>query len=189
MNIFKGEIWKVNLSDKIKEGVNTQRQLGVRPCYISSNNLYNKYSPTVQIIPFTSQEKKFSPVHVYIPMSCGLTKVSTALVEKETDIDKTDLIEKIGECSIEIQKEIERAIQKQKGMVEPFDIYRVKKLTNAIIQVYKNKELDTSGLIKSALLDEFKWYCGSYGYDYKLIFNKYKNNCKIENNVRKLIAI
>lgn len=171
--VFRGDIWYVNLSRTIDKSMSTQRQLGTRPCIISSNNMYNKYSPTIQVIPLSTQIHKKSPVHVDVGLECGIDRQSVALVEQETTIDKVDLTEKVGECTIQVMEHLKRAIIKQKDIDEPFDINRLKRFIRAITETQKG-DLDENQVIKSVLVYEFKCYCGQYGYDYKEMYNKYK---------------
>lgn len=88
-----GEIWYVDFGTQTGS-----KQGGVRPALIFSNNIYNCFSPTVTAIPITSRTYKNSPVHVFISSdeACGLNKDSVIEVEKMQDIDKFQLIKKIG---------------------------------------------------------------------------------------------
>jgi mRNA interferase MazF len=148
-------------------------QVGKRPVVVVSNNLNNKYCSTVNVLPITSQDKKPLPNHVHIE-GCGLEKGSVILTEQITTIPKDTLEGYIGTCTSEIFRMVEKAMQIQKGKVEPFDITRVQRLIKSIILA--NKLGDDGQLLRSTLVCEFKWYCESYGYDYKVIFSKYKNN-------------
>ena len=88
-----GEIWYIDFGNQ-----NGSKQGGVRPALISSNNVYNKFSPTVTAIPITSRTYKYSPVHVPVSCNakCGLNKDSVIEIEKMQDIDKFQLIKKVG---------------------------------------------------------------------------------------------
>lgn len=92
-------------------------QGGCRPVVIISNDMNNKFSPTVQIIPLTSQQKKKNlPVHVCIDEIEGmLAKKSQALVEQLTTVDKCVLMSKKGSLSTAIINQIESAIRIQFG--------------------------------------------------------------------------
>ncbi len=73
------------------------KQGGVRPIIITSNNVYNLSSPTLNYIALTSQ-KKTSPVHVYLKKNeiNGLNCDSVAIVEQEGTINKYSLRDRIG---------------------------------------------------------------------------------------------
>jgi mRNA interferase MazF len=109
----RGEIWLANLGKR--EG---SIQSGIRPVIIVSNDKNNEHSPTVNVIPITSNINKNNlPVHVYIGIECGLLKPSVALVEQDTTIDKTMLIKKIGQCTYQTMERINKAILIQKGLI------------------------------------------------------------------------
>lgn len=109
----RGEIWLANLGHQ--EG---SVQGGIRPVIIISNDKNNEYSPTVNVIPITSNlNKNPLPVHVLVGVECGLLKPSIALVEQDTTIDKVKLIRKIGQCTPEVMDKINRAILIQKGLI------------------------------------------------------------------------
>jgi len=88
-----GEIWYVDFGKQTGS-----KQGGIRPALIESNNKYNFFSPTVTAIPITSRTYKYSPVHVPVSCSlkCGLSKDSVIEIEKMQDIDKFQLIKKVG---------------------------------------------------------------------------------------------
>lgn len=97
-------------------------QDGTRPVIIVSNELNNKHSPTVNIVPLTSSmRKKPLPVHVAInpneePES-GLTMHSIALGEQVMIINKTSLREKRGKISSRIMEKIQIVLQIQLGII------------------------------------------------------------------------
>lgn len=74
------------------------KQSGVRPCLVVSNDIANKFSPLVDIIPFTSKEKKPLPVHVkvYPSRKNGLSAESTLMIEQKTVVDKRDVLSFLG---------------------------------------------------------------------------------------------
>lgn len=66
-------------------------QSGLRPAVIVQNNVGNKYSPTIKVVPITTQQaKRKMPTHVVIKAkTSGLTRDSIALCEQETVCDKS----------------------------------------------------------------------------------------------------
>lgn len=74
-------------------------QDGIRPVIIIQNDIGNKYSPTLQVIPLTSRmTKKPLPTHVFIPQGIGsLSKDSIAQCEGQRVINKQDVLNHIGE--------------------------------------------------------------------------------------------
>lgn len=73
-------------------------QDGVRPAVIIQNDIGNKYSPTLQVIPVTSRmTKKSLPTHVFLPAGTGgLAKDSVAQCEGQQVINKYDVLNHIG---------------------------------------------------------------------------------------------
>lgn len=87
-------------------------QSGIRPVVIIQNDLGNKYSPTVLVIPLTSQVKKVNlATHVVIDndVDNGLTKTSMLLGEQVTVVNKTAIKRKRGKIgNRELQRKIFR---------------------------------------------------------------------------------
>jgi mRNA interferase MazF len=174
MQVKKGDIFWIEFLEK-----RGSIQHGVRPAIISSNDLNNTFSPTINVIPLTSQDKKCLPVHVDIGIECGLKYDSVALVEQETTVDKSQIGDRIGACTYEIVKQLENAIQIQKGIKDPFDISRATRLIKAIRH--------SDDFVKAVLIQEFKSYCNQYGKDYKYILAIYNENIITERkNQRKI---
>lgn len=83
-------------------------QGGKRPAVIVQNNIGNKYSPTVLIVPMTSEIKKVNmPTHniVYKSKSNGLDTNSMLLGEQTTAIDKKRILYKRGSLVTDREKE------------------------------------------------------------------------------------
>ena len=104
-NIKRGDIYYADL-----EPVIGSEQGGVRPVVIVQNDVGNKYSPTVIIAPITSQQAKASlPTHVSIT-SGKLPKDSMALLEQIRTVDKSRLLEYIGELNEHQLQKIDKAM-------------------------------------------------------------------------------
>lgn len=90
------EIWLCYL----EEG-NGSVQGGYRPVLVASNDVNNKHSRTVNVIPFTRKDNKDKadlPVHVKIRdyERFGLRKPSIALIEQLTTVNKDNLKKRLG---------------------------------------------------------------------------------------------
>lgn len=109
--VKRGDVFYANLP------VYGSVQGGVRPVVIISNDMNNRFSPTVQIIPLTSKGKKKNlPVHVGIgAIDSVLGKESQALVEQLTTVDKSVLMDKKGSLPKDVIHAIETAIRIQFG--------------------------------------------------------------------------
>lgn len=89
-----GDVWWVTIPNAIGS-----QQGGTRPMLVVSNNQYNKYSSTITACSITSKINKWSPVHIFISKEDikGLHQDSLVLLEKIWDINKSQLIQKIGD--------------------------------------------------------------------------------------------
>ncbi len=113
----RGDIYYVDFGQEI----DTNKQKGVRPAVIVSNNKANEHSPVITVVPMTSKiyKKRFLPTHVLVPPSygSGLERTSLALVENVDSIDKKDLREKKGNINgTSVMRNIDRALQIQLGV-------------------------------------------------------------------------
>ena len=91
MEVHYGEIWYVK--SQTRDG---HMQDGMRPWVIVSNDIGNNHSLMVNAVPLTTNlGKKPLPTHCEIISS---SRKSLALCEQVKPINKSDLIEKIGEC-------------------------------------------------------------------------------------------
>lgn len=85
------------------------KQSGYRPAIVMQNNIGNKFSPTLIVLPLTSKIKNIEqPTHLLIDKDedNGLTHNSMVLAEQITTVDKTK-VKKIGRISDrELQKQI-----------------------------------------------------------------------------------
>ena len=101
---------KVNMFDvfyvKLPDEKCVSEQGGIRPCVIIQNEAGNLYSPTVIVIPLTTEIKKINQAtHCIIHKTDanGLMSDSMALAEQIRVVDKSRLREKLG--SLESMKE------------------------------------------------------------------------------------
>lgn len=115
INVHRGDVFYATLTG------DGSIQYGIRPVIIVSNEMNNKHSPTVNVVPLTSKiGKKLLPVHVNIDPNeeNGLKMCSVVLGEQLTIINKTSLKgKKIGCVSNSIMEKIQNAIQIQLGIV------------------------------------------------------------------------
>lgn len=105
--ILRGDIVMANLSP----GVLSEFQ-GLRPCLVIQDNMGNKFSPTVTIIPLSSVVKKRNfPMHVQIEEGqFGLTKASAICAEGIRTIDKSRFEVKIGCVDSNTMVKVEKAV-------------------------------------------------------------------------------
>ena len=106
------DIWYAHL----RENTRTSVQEGSRPVLVISNDLANKNSDVVTVIPLTSQMKRIElPTHCIIRDL--LDEDSVVLAVQITAIPKWRLHRKLCSCTDEVQvNEIERAVKVQLGL-------------------------------------------------------------------------
>lgn len=95
-------------------------QSGIRPVVIAQNNVGNRYSPTVEVIPMTSRVRKASymPTHVLVHPSRqnGLSRDSVVLAEQVVTISKEQLVGFVGE----LDSQTIELIGKARAIQSPF---------------------------------------------------------------------
>jgi len=90
-------------------------QSGIRPVIIIQNNIGNKYSPVVSVVPVTSKVKNNLPIHVEIN-EYFLDSKSIALCEQTIVIEKQQLLYKVGKLSLKNIGQVENALMIQFGI-------------------------------------------------------------------------
>jgi len=105
-SIKRGDIYYANLNPVIGS-----EQGETRPVLIVQNDVGNKYSPTVVIVPLTCRlDKKPLPTHVLIPRSDILEHDSLALAEQIRTIDQSRLDGFVGRIGNKTQLKIDAAL-------------------------------------------------------------------------------
>ena len=170
-------------------------QCNVRPVMILSNNLNNKYAPTLQVCPLTSKNKNNLPIHFDLE-GFGLNKKSTFLAEQLTIIDKTQLVsDKIGTVDEITLKRAEKAISIQLSMIHiegvkdgllstRMDKQLKKEIVNLLKSIRNLEELISSTendmFMKIALqereskLIKLKTICDDNGFNYNDFYDRYE---------------
>lgn len=88
MQVRRGDIF----IDTDFRGMVGSEQGGRRPCIVISNDLCNKFSPAISVIPITKQSKTKIPTHLLLSKhKYFLDEDSLALVEQTRVLDKTRL--------------------------------------------------------------------------------------------------
>lgn len=99
----RGQIWWLLDTKNYQDSV----QGGNRPVIIVSNNINNRYSSNITVIPCTSKEKADLPTHIIFDIE---TK-STALVEGIQTVSINQLSRYIGTCDQDIMNRIDKALK------------------------------------------------------------------------------
>lgn len=112
--IKRGDMYYADLSPVVGS-----EQGGIRPVLIIQNDVGNRYSPTVIAAAITSQTNKSRlPTHINISSKdFGLMKNSVILTEQVRTIDKSRLMEKIGEVDENVMEKVNSALGISFGLV------------------------------------------------------------------------
>ncbi len=110
----RGDIYFADLDPVIGS-----EQGGKRPVLIIQNDLGNRFSPTVIILPLTSHlNKKSQRTHVPImPPQGGVTRPSLILCEQVRTVEKSRLMKKLGTLSLEKMALVEMAFATAIGQI------------------------------------------------------------------------
>ena len=105
--IKRGDIYYAELNPVIGS-----EQGGIRPVLIISNNMGNRFSPTVIIAAITSrvQTKAKLPTHTAVKDYKGLDKDSIILLEQIRTIDKQRLKQHMGTMPTDIMARVDKAL-------------------------------------------------------------------------------
>lgn len=104
----RGDVFLVNL-DPVRGS-----EVGkTRPAVILQNDLANRSSPTVTVIPISSKVGRLFPFQVRIPAGeGGLDKESTALCEQIRTLARERLVQPLGRLSTQRLTEIRIALDR-----------------------------------------------------------------------------
>ncbi len=107
MNIKRGNIYLANLDPTQGSEINK-----TRPVVVISNDINNKYSNTITILPVTSNTASVYPFEVFLAEgTANLPKNSKVKVDQIRTIDKKRIIKEIRSLSLTIVKEIEESLK------------------------------------------------------------------------------
>jgi len=108
MNINRGDIFLATLDPVIGHEISK-----TRPVIIVSNDIANRYSGTVTIIPVTSKNlTKIYPFEIFIPKNISkLTKNSKGKADQIRTLDKIRLIKSIGHLDKNLMMKVDSAVR------------------------------------------------------------------------------
>ena len=92
-DIKLGQIYMADLSPVIGS-----EQGGIRPVVVIQNDVGNRFGPTVIVAAITGRIKKSLPTHTVLK-STGLLRNSICLLEQIRTVDKSRLLDYVGEVS------------------------------------------------------------------------------------------
>ena len=106
MVVKRGDIFYADLSPVIGS-----EQGGIRPVIIIQNDIGNKYSPTLVVLPISTAKKHYLPTHIHICGSKTLPKDSVVLAEQIRTIDRYRLKSYMGSVDFELMEKVEKAMK------------------------------------------------------------------------------
>jgi mRNA interferase MazF len=101
----RGEVWWVSFEPSIGGEIRKQR-----PAVVVSNDAANRHLNRVQVIPLTSKTDRLYPSEAYVMLNGRQHK---ALADQLTTVDKTRVLNMLGELSLPDLRAIEHAIRIQ----------------------------------------------------------------------------
>lgn len=113
-NVKRGDIFYADLP---QDG---HVQGGVRPVLIIQNDIGNKHSPTVIVVPLTTREKKPLPTHTAIVAKTQ----SICLCEQQTTIDKSRLKAYISTATPAEMQKVDIALAISIGLGKIIDLFK-----------------------------------------------------------------
>lgn len=115
ISVKRGDLYFADLDPVIGS-----EQGGIRPVLIIQNDLGNRFSPTVIVLPLTSRQGKASlRTHVpLLPPQGGVKKPSIILCEQVRTLEKSRLRQYIGRITKEKMALVERALAAAVGQEE-----------------------------------------------------------------------
>lgn len=106
--IRRGEVFLVNLDPVVGSEVGK-----TRPAVVLQNDLANRSSPTVTVIPISSSVERVFPFQVRIPAGeAGLDRESKALCEQIRTLSRSRLRERLGQLPPRRLEEIRAALDR-----------------------------------------------------------------------------
>ena len=106
MVVKRGDVFYADLDPIIGS-----EQGGIRPVLVVQNNIGNKYSPTLIVLPISAAKKPHLPTHIRICDSKMLPKDSVVLAEQIRTIDRNRLKSYVGSLGLEIMEKINEAMK------------------------------------------------------------------------------
>lgn len=110
--IKRGDIFFADLNPVVGS-----EQGRIRPGLVVQNDVGNKHSPIVVVVPISAADKKDLPVHFNLKAK-GLPRKSTILAEQIRTVDRCRIKEYVGSLDNEMMKEVDRILKISIGVGE-----------------------------------------------------------------------
>ena len=121
MKIRRGDILYVDMGGQYQGSM----QGGMRPVVVVSNNMANRHSTIITVVPLSTKinKKRNLPTHVFVSAyrSDGLNQHIIALCEQVTALDYGRIIENMGKVDENTLARITEAVQVQVGVFDRYN--------------------------------------------------------------------
>lgn len=121
MKIRRGDILYADLGVQCQGSI----QGSMRPVVVVSNNMANKHSTVITVVPLSAKinKKRNLPTHVFVSAyKCeGLEQHSITLCEQVTALDWGRIIENMGKIDKDTLARITEAVQVQVGVFDKYN--------------------------------------------------------------------
>lgn len=108
--IKRGDIFFADLGQR--QNMRDAIQRGKRPVVVVSNNMANKYSPAITVVPLTTKNKHNLPTHVCFELpNDGRLIHNTALCEQVQTVNVSQMYYKIDRLKENILNEIDKCLE------------------------------------------------------------------------------
>ena len=106
--IRRGDVFLVNLDPVVGSEVGK-----TRPAVVVQNDLANRSSPTVTVVPISSKVDRIFPFQVRVPVGeGGLERESKVLCEQIRTVSRNRLLDRLGQLSSERLEQVRAALDR-----------------------------------------------------------------------------
>lgn len=168
----RGQVWWLLDNTPYIESI----QGGNRPVIIISNDLANRFSKNVTIIPCTTADKKDIPTHCPL----YITQNSTALTECITTVPTSKLTSYIGTLDSEVMNKIDSTIKIALGLVTEIKPSQTQTPIQVELTQSKQDSITIKPVGRKGFDRDFKIrYLNDYkNHDIEFMMKKYKLNSR-----------
>lgn len=108
--IKRGDIFFADLGQR--QNLRDTVQRGKRPVIVVSNDMANKYSPAITIVPLTTRNKHNLPTHVgFELLNKGMMVHNTALCEQVQTVNVGQLYYKVDRLKGDVLKKVDKCLE------------------------------------------------------------------------------
>ena len=102
----RGEVWSVSLDPAVGHEIRK-----TRPAIVITSDIYNTHNWVVLIMPLTSRDRAEYDQVLIQPPEGGLTQPSVTLPDQLRAVDRSRLVERIGDLKPETLAKVDRSLR------------------------------------------------------------------------------